>query len=142
MMNSAMTGLRDQHVYVIDDDAAVRSALARSLERLGYHVHPYTGAASFLDGALIRRPAVMLMDMRMPGISGIELQVHLAHVGWDAPVIFISGESTQAQNATALEQRAFGFLNKPFGLDELASVVAAAMAEDALRLQTQAKRVD
>jgi FixJ family two-component response regulator len=142
MMGSSNAAVHDRHVYVIDDDAAVRNALARSLERLGYKVHPFAGAASFLDGTLFCRPAVMLMDMRMPGINGIELQVHLATVGWESPVIFISGESTVTQNAIALEQGAFGFLKKPFGLDELASAVAAAMAEDALRLQIKARRDD
>ncbi len=136
MTDSCKTGALQRHVYLIDDDAAVRNAIARSLERLDHKVHRFESANSFLEGASLSRPAVMLVDMRMPGISGIELQVKLAAAGWSSPVIFISGESTATQSAIAREQGAFGFLSKPFGLEELARMVDAALEKDALSLAT------
>lgn len=134
------TASLNRHVYVVDDDDGVRTAIGRGLGQLGYDVHQFSGAIPFLDDAVIFRPAVLLVDMRMPHITGIELQARLIDRGWDAPVIFISGESTASQSVTALKQGAVDFLSKPFDLDVLAAVVAAAMAKDIRLLQIKARR--
>lgn len=142
MTPSYKTIKRGQHVYVIDDDDGVRTAIVRGLEQLGYDVHPFPGAAPFLDGAVIFRPAVVLVDLRMPRITGIELQARLIARNWDAPIIFISGESSAAQSVTALQQGAVDFLTKPFDLAALASVVAAAMDKEIALLESKAVRDD
>lgn len=142
MTTARSPGRHDQHVYVVDDDVGVRTAMARVLEKFGYDVHQFSGAADFLERAVIFRPAVVLVDMRMPHITGIELQARLIGRGLDAPIIFISGESTAAQSVVALKQGAMDFLSKPFDFGELLSVVAAGIDKDTALIQREARRKD
>lgn len=139
-MNSLRPSPRDQHLYVIDDDASVRTALARGLGHLGYDVHQFSCAIDFLDRAAFFRPAVLVVDMQMPGLSGVELQAILQHKGWDAPVIFISGASSLSQGITAMRQGAFEFLTKPFDFDALIALIVKAQRKEISHLQAMDRR--
>ena len=118
------------HIYLVDDDASIRSALAGTLERQGYSVTPYASAAEFLQHATPVSPAVVLLDMRMPGQSGVELQADLIRHGWTTPIVFISGESLPAQIVQAMKQGAGDFLLKPFSMQDLLAAVDRALEQD------------
>lgn len=119
------------HIYLIDDDASIRSALAGTLTRLGYSVSVYEAPGHFLRDAVPISPAVVLLDMHMPGKSGIEVQAELIANQWRTPIIFISGESLPAQIILAMKQGAADFLLKPFSMESLLRTVDRSLAKDA-----------
>ena len=121
------------HIYLIDDDASIRRALLGTLDKLGFTVNAYENAATFLKTATPVSPAVILLDMRMPGKSGIEVQTELLATGWKTPIVFISGESLPTQIVQAMKQGAADFLLKPFSMDELLSTITAAMDRDRIQ---------
>ena len=81
------------HVYMVDDNSEIRVHLSALLERYGYSVSSYASAEEFLERSIEITPAVLLLDMRLPGLSGVELQKRLNDAGRGTPIIFISGES-------------------------------------------------
>ncbi len=119
------------HIYLIDDDASIRRALSGTLERLGYSVSFYEAPDDFLRSAVPVSPAVVLLDMRMPGKSGVEVQAELIANKWSTPIIFISGESLPAQIVRAMKQGAADFLLKPFSMESLLRAVDNGLAKDA-----------
>lgn len=119
------------HIYLIDDDASIRRALSGTLERLGYSVSVYEAPDAFLRGAVPVSPAVVLLDMRMPGKSGVEVQAELIANNWSTPIIFISGESLPAQIVRAMKQGAADSLLKPFSMESLLRAVDNGLAKDA-----------
>ena len=129
-----------KHLYIIDDDNSVRSALSRGLEHLGYDVQSFEGARAFLDKAVLFRPAVLLIDMQMPDVNGVQLQASLLHKGWGVPIIFISGESTVQQSIAAMKQGAHDFMVKPFDLDKLVTAIKSGLELDARQVQTLARQ--
>lgn len=128
---------RNQHIYIVDDDAAVGRALVRGLGQLGFDVHHFPSAQNFLEQAVIFRPATLVIDMQMPQCNGVELQAILQSKGLHIPVIFISGESTVLQGITAMKQGALDFLVKPFDLDRLCALIDAAIELDTRCSQAQ-----
>jgi FixJ family two-component response regulator len=127
------------HVVVIDDDASVRRSVRTMLERVGYTVSVHEGAKAFLDHVSPSAPAVLLLDMRMPGMTGVELQTQIKNSGLQAPVIFMSGDSRPDEIITAMKQQAFDFLLKPFTAQAMLAVVDRAMqaAQHALQQAQQ-----
>jgi two-component system response regulator FixJ len=115
------------HVIVIDDDAAVRSSLEAMLGRKGYTVSVHADAQAFLAAAPAPAHAVMLLDMRMPCMIGIDLQAHMKDAGQNLPIIFMSGDSNPDEIITAMKQGAFDFLLKPFSTQSMLDVIARAM---------------
>ncbi len=102
------------HVIVIDDDASVRRSLCTMLERAGYEVSWHDCADAFLKNPVVPSPAVILLDMRMPGTTGVGLQSHLKTLAHKVPVIFVSGDSRPEEIITAMKEGAIDFLLKPF----------------------------
>jgi FixJ family two-component response regulator len=90
--------------------------------------------------AVVFRPAVLLIDMQMPGTNGLQLQDHLRTEGWIVPVIFITGASTLSQGITAMKKGALDVLVKPFDLEELTTLIETAFRRDALQLEALARR--
>jgi FixJ family two-component response regulator len=130
------------HVVVIDDDASVRRSVRTMLERVGYTVTVYEGADAFLEQARPAAPSVLLLDMRMPGMTGVGLQAEIKRSGLQTPVIFMSGDSRPDEIITAMKQEAFDFLLKPFTAQAMLTVVERAMqaAQHTLQ-QANQKRV-
>jgi RNA polymerase sigma factor (sigma-70 family) len=124
-------------IYLIDDDGPLRKSLSRMLRDLGYQVHDYESAASFLRNSLVVSPAVILLDMQMPDITGLELMDRLESVGHTTPIIFLSGQSHPQQIVKGLKKGALDFLFKPFNLEELLSAIRTALDYD----QKQLKRI-
>jgi FixJ family two-component response regulator len=115
------------HVVVIDDDASVRRSLSTMLERLGYDVSLYNCGDDFLKNPVVPLPAVILLDMRMPGTTGIGLQSQLKTLALNVPVIFVSGDSRPEEIITAMKQGAVDFLLKPFTAQAMMDVIQLAM---------------
>ena len=115
------------HVIVIDDDASVRRSLSTMLERVGYEVRLYDCADTFLLNPVVPSPAVILLDMRMPGTTGVGLQTQLKTLAQHVPVIFVSGDSRPEEIIIAMKQGAVDFLLKPFTAQAMMDVIQRAM---------------
>ena len=81
------------HIYLIDDDESMRISLSRMLRELGYLVEDYASATLFLEKSVPVSPAVILLDMQMPDMTGLDLQEKLLKFGRKTPIIFVSGQS-------------------------------------------------
>jgi two-component system response regulator FixJ len=115
------------HVIVIDDDASVRRSLCTMLERSGYAVSLYDSADAFLSNPVVPMPSVILLDMRMPGTTGINLQLQLKTLAHNVPVIFVSGDSRPEEIIVAMKQGAVDFLLKPFTAQAMMDVIQRSM---------------
>jgi FixJ family two-component response regulator len=115
------------HVIVIDDDASVRRSLCTMLERAGYQVSLYDCADAFLANPVVPRPSVILLDMRMPGTTGVGLQSQLKALAQNVPVVFVSGDSRPEEIIAAMKQGAVDFLLKPFTAQAMMDVLQRAM---------------
>jgi FixJ family two-component response regulator len=119
-----------KHVYSIDDDDSMRASIKGLLEFFGYQVHAFSSAADFLQVQIHVAPAVIITDMRMPDLSGVELQTELHKRGRRVPMIFISGESTTPQVIEAMRGGAIEFLLKPFDREQLLAAVVQGLERD------------
>src|SRR6185312_6511689 len=117
-------------VTVIDDDAAARSSLRLLLKSLGLAATAYDSAASFLAAFDPAQPGCLLLDIRMPGMSGLELQQILNQRGLISPIVFITGHGDVPMAVEAMQHGAFDFLQKPFRDQDLLDRVQRALAKD------------
>ena len=127
-----MQPLIDAWVYVVDDDAGVRDALAWLLRSRRVPCEVFDSAEAFqrrLQGtAPDTQPSCLLLDVRMPKMTGVELQSHLVKTGDDIPVIFMSGESLPHETLAAQQSNAITFLWKPFRTSELLDAINTVMS--------------
>lgn len=112
-----------RHIILIDDDDSVRQGLEFILSSLGYTVHAFSNATNFFENALNVTPCVMICDMNMPHMTGVELQTKLVEQGYCVPMIFISGEASVEQSILAMKQGAVEFLTKPFNTQALLNAI-------------------
>ena len=117
-------------IYLIDDDDAIRRSLSRMLVDVGYDVFDYNSATSFLSNSRVVSPAVILLDMQMPDLSGLELVDCLEKNGSTTPIVFLSGQSHPQQIVKGLKKGALDFLFKPFNLEELLNAIQTALEYD------------
>jgi FixJ family two-component response regulator len=118
-------------VFLVDDDASVRKALTRLLRATGHVVESYPSATAFLSQARIEGPACVVVDLRLPGLSGLELQQELQRRGQDLPLVFISGDADVPSSVRAMKDGALDFLEKPLRKEDLLASVARALARAA-----------
>jgi FixJ family two-component response regulator len=100
-------------IYVVDDDPSARSALGRLLKSAGFRVELFASGQEFLDGGPVEPGAVIILDVRMPEISGLELQKRLQVTGETLPIIFLTAFEDPLARREALGQGAVAFLQKP-----------------------------
>lgn len=110
-------------IEVVDDDEDVRRMMVMVLESHGYKVRTHAGGQAYLQAPRSTNPRVMLLDMRMPGMSGIELHQRLKEAGDPIAVIFMSGESLPHEIMTARQSDAVAFLSKPFRMGLLLETI-------------------
>ena len=122
-----MSNKNKGHVYIIDDDLEMRNSLARSLGFIGYDVYTYSDPKDFLNINEIYKPAVILLDMRMKNVSGLDFQIQLIDKKISTPIIFISGESDKNEIIQAMKNGAVDFLLKPFDLNTIEKSVSQAL---------------
>jgi two-component system response regulator FixJ len=123
---------RSPTVFIVDDDEAVRSALRLLLKSVGLAATTLPSAQAFLDSYDPQQPGCLVLDVRMPGMSGLELQQHLNMRGAILPVIFMTGHGDIPMAVEAIQQGAFDFLQKPFRDQDLIDRIQRALAKDKL----------
>jgi FixJ family two-component response regulator len=119
-----------QTVFVVDDDDAVRNSLRMLLKSAGVQTEAYASAQEFLSTYHISQPGCLVLDVRMPGMSGLEMQHELNLRGATIPVIFITGHGDIPMAVEAMQHGAFDFLQKPFRDQELLDRVQRALVRD------------
>jgi FixJ family two-component response regulator len=115
-------------ISVVDDDPSVVEAVVSLLESVGYSAAGFTSAEEFVNSAHLGRTACLVLDVRMPGMGGLELQRRLAAQVDHTPIIFITAHGGDAISAEALRQGAVAFLRKPFSQESILEAVQAALA--------------
>jgi FixJ family two-component response regulator len=116
-------------VFLIDDDASVRRALARLIKSAGYQVQTFVSAREFLDSMPDRAgPACLVLDVRMPGLSGLDLQRELQAANATLPIIFITGHGDIPMTVKAMKDGAVDFLPKPVKDKDLLRAIELALA--------------
>jgi RNA polymerase sigma factor (sigma-70 family) len=115
-------------VILVDDDTAVCHALTVCLEASGYRVKTFPSAEAFLEETEGTAEGVMLLDQRMSGMSGLELQAELARRGIDLPITFITGHGDVQMSVKAVKAGAINFLEKPFSNEDLLASIREAFA--------------
>jgi FixJ family two-component response regulator len=113
-------------IAIIDDDLLVRQSLGDCMESAGYAVESFDSAEEFLASGSARKAACLIVDVQLPGITGLELQDRLAGADSRVPIVFVSAQGTQANREKAMSRGATGFLSKPFRRDDLVRLVEAA----------------
>jgi len=126
-----MDGKRDAKptVYIVDDDPAVTKAVAQLIEWMGPRTESYASAEEFLASYRPEAPGCILLDVRMPGKDGLELQQELVAAGKALPIIMITGHGNTRLAVRAMKQGAVDFLEKPFLPDELCDAVRRALEQ-------------
>ena len=128
-----MNETKIQKVYIIDDDGAVRQAVAWLMESVHLTAECFASAAEFLERVEPTMRGCIVLDLRMPRMSGLELQDALRDAGCDLPIIFVTGHGEVSSAVQALKAGAFDFLEKPFSNNRLLERVQAALAWEADR---------
>ena len=127
MSSASANAGEDNHVFVVDDDRSVRRALGRLLKSAGYCVESFESAEQFLESGYIGHAGCVIVDLQMPGISGLELQHRLIEEMVDMPVVFLTGHGDIPTSVQAMKDGAIDFLTKPVEADRLFEVVPAAL---------------
>ena len=114
-------------VSIVDDDDSLRMSLASLIRSAGFQALSFASAEAFLTSTQARDSACLILDVRMAGMNGLELQHHIVAVNWRLAIIFITSYVDDDVQARALEVGAVGFLHKPFRDDELLGAMEAAL---------------
>ncbi len=120
----------DPIIFVVDDDEAVRLSTEMLIRSMGLRVETFDSATEFLEDFDPQQPGCVILDIRMPGMSGLELQDHLNEMKASIPIIFVTGHGDVPMAVTAMKAGAIDFIQKPFRDQELIDRVHAALDED------------
>jgi FixJ family two-component response regulator len=126
-------------VFVVDDDASVREALGSLIESTGMRVQTFASAQDFLQHKRPETPACLVLDVRLPGLNGLELQRKLAPARMRLPIIFITGHGDIPMSVRAMKAGAVEFLPKPFGDEQLLDAIQHAIEQDREALKVNAE---
>ena len=117
-------------VFILDDDADVRASIRDLVESVGLRAESFASAREFLSGPRRGGPCCMVLDVRMPGISGLDLQEELRRAGIGIPIIFVTGYADIPMTVKAIKSGAVEFLTKPFRDQDLLDVIQRALSRD------------
>ena len=120
-------------VIIVDDDAAIRAALDSLFRSIGLETRLFGSPAELLGGTLPDGPGCIVLDVRLPGVSGLDLQGQLARQGIDFPIIFMTGHGDIPMSVRAMKAGAVDFLSKPFRDQDMLDAVTAALERDTQR---------
>jgi FixJ family two-component response regulator len=126
-------------VFIVDDDASVRDALKRLIRSVGLRVELFGSAQEFLQRGRPDVPSCLVLDVRLPGKSGFDLQRELAEANIDIPIIFITGHGDIPMSVRAMKAGAVEFLAKPFRDQDLLDVIQLALERDRATRQREAE---
>jgi FixJ family two-component response regulator len=124
-------------VYVIDDDAVMREALSSLFRSIGLQVQVFNSAPELLQGNLAEKASCLVLDIRLPGVSGLEFQAELAKAGIHIPIIFMTDHGDITMSVQAMKAGAVDFLEKPFRHQEMLDAVGLAIERDRKRREGQ-----
>ena len=117
-------------VYVVDDDPSIRRSLERLFRSVGHECISFGSAIEFLDNERRDAPACLVLDVRLPGLSGLDLQQEMAEAGVHIPIVFLTGHGGIPLSVRAMKAGAVDFLTKPFQEQDLLDAVQQAIARD------------
>ena len=123
----------------MDDDASVREALAGLIRSAGLRVETFASAQEFLARPRADAPGCLVLDVRLPGLSGLDLQKRMAEINFDIPIVFITGHGDVPTSVQAMKAGAAEFLTKPFADRDLLDAIQQAVKRDRAARQGQAK---
>src|ERR1700722_13592809 len=129
-------------VCVIDDDADIREGLSGLLRSVGLEAAAFASAAEFLDKRPVVAAACLIVDIRLPGLSGLDFQAELARRNWHLPIIFITGHGDIPMSVKAMKAGAIEFLTKPFREQDLLDAVRVAVDHDSERRRDEFRLSD
>jgi RNA polymerase sigma factor (sigma-70 family) len=124
-------------VFIVDDEEAVRNSLEELVRTIKLNAETFATAQAFLESYDVSRPGCLLLDVRLPGISGLRLQDELIARGINLPIIFITGHGDLPMAVEAMKKGAYDFLEKPVGDQALLDRINAALSEDRQRCKTR-----
>jgi FixJ family two-component response regulator len=133
MMSAGPSRADDPVVFVVDDDASMRDALRSLFQSVGWRVELFGSASEFMQSTRPDGPACLVLDIRLPRLSGLEFQTELADANIELPIIFITGHGDIPMSVKAMKAGAVDFLTKPFRDQELLDAVARAIERDQKR---------
>ena len=114
-------------ISIVDDDDSLRNSLDNLIRSVGFHAQGFSSAEAFLSSNQAHDTACLILDMRLPGMNGLELQRQLVAANWRIPIIFITSHADGDAQARALEAGAVDYLYKPFREEQLLNAIDAAM---------------
>jgi FixJ family two-component response regulator len=117
----------EHRIAIVDDDASVRGAATNLFRSMGFPVMAFASAEEFLKSGAIETASCLVLDVQMPGMGGLSLQDHLAAMGCDIPIVFVTGYPDETVRAKALKAGAVCFLAKPFSEEELLDGLRSAL---------------
>jgi FixJ family two-component response regulator len=129
MMSANAKGFERPLVCVVDDDSLIRDSTVRLIRSFGFRVEAFASAEEFGNSACLEETACLILDVRMPGMDGLELQRRLSEAGQRIPIVFITAHADDEQERRAMEAGAIRFLYKPFSQESLLQAVRSALAE-------------
>ncbi len=129
-------------VFIVDDDASVRKSLARLMRSARLRVETFASANQFLERESCEEPCCLVLDVRMPGLNGLELQKVLAEKRRTVPIVFMTAHGDIPMSVRAMKAGAIDFLPKPFDDHDLLTAIRRAIKTDALAKQEEANRAD
>ena len=129
-------------VFIVDDDEAMRNSLRWLIESVGHTVETYASARAFLDNHYPGRSGCLLLDVRMPGMSGLELQSQLESHDIRLPVIILTGHGDVGMAVKAMKAGALDFIEKPFDDELLLAAIGKALNEDAEKREERASKAE
>jgi len=121
--------ISDAVVYIVDDDELIRDSLRTLVKSVGLQAETFLSAQQFLDSILSDRPGCLVLDIRMPGLGGLDLQSELQKMHVSLPIIFITGHGTVPMSVRAMKAGAIDFLAKPFEDQELLDAIQQAIKQ-------------
>ena len=114
-------------ISIVDDDDFFRNSLDNLIRSVGFRVQGFSSAEAFLNSDQVRDTACLILDVRMPGMSGLELQRQIAAANWRIPIIFVTSYADSDEQAQALEAGAVDYLYKPFREQDLINAIDVAL---------------
>ncbi len=133
---------QDKTVFVVDDDQAMRNSLKWLIESIGMNVETYDSADAFIEGYYPGRSGCLLLDVRMPGMSGLDLQEHFLRENIRIPIIIITGHGDVPMAVRAMKSGAVDFIEKPFNDEILLDSIRNALTLDQELRNEQAQRAE
>jgi FixJ family two-component response regulator len=133
-----LTPAAEPTVYIVDDDASLREAISRLLRSVGLRVQQFGSAPELLRSKLAETVSCLVLDVRLPGVSGLEFQSDLAKANIHVPIIFMTGHGDIPMSVKAMKAGAIDFLTKPFRDQDMLDAVTKALERDRNRRESEA----